>query len=122
METELTGAIPAALGKLSKLEILWLSNNQLSGGLPPELGNLSELTILYLYNNRLSGDIPQEFGKLTSLTTLDIRQQPVDRLRPHQLAGATDREEYRIGRAGILLGCIFTKRTCGTDCHGRRPD
>ena len=54
---QLIGVIPAELGNLANLEILWLNNNQLSGELPPELANLANLRELYLVANRFSGQI-----------------------------------------------------------------
>ena len=51
----LSGAIPPALGQLSRLESLELEGNDLSGGIPPELGGLTHLQVLELRVNRLSG-------------------------------------------------------------------
>ena len=64
---ELTGEIPQALGKLTKLETLCLPGNPLSGPIPPELSGLSELRNLELWNNRLSGEMPFELGNLSIL-------------------------------------------------------
>ena len=69
----LTGRIPAALGRLSALKLLWLGpNNDLTGEIPPELGQLSELETLYLGGNRLTGEIPNELGALTKLEVLNL--------------------------------------------------
>ncbi len=61
----LNGSIPAEIGRLSKLQHLWLYNNTLTGSLPSELGNLADLETLMLSNNRLSGQIPETLNNLT---------------------------------------------------------
>ena len=55
-DNSLFGAVPAALGELSKLEELILSDNLLYGRVPDELANLSNLKVLMLNNNDLKGD------------------------------------------------------------------
>lgn len=43
---EITGPIPAVIGKLDKLQTLDLSNNKLTGEIPSSLGNLKNLNYL----------------------------------------------------------------------------
>ena len=66
----LTGTIPAQLGRLTNLTLLWLGRNQLSGLIPSSLGNLTNLVWLNLNNNQLSGPIPSSLGNLSRLTRL----------------------------------------------------
>ena len=67
---QLSGAIPAALGDLTNLQILDLCGNELSGAIPAALGDLTNLQILELYDTDLSGAIPAELGDLTNLRIL----------------------------------------------------
>ena len=68
----LTGGIPPALGELSALWRLDISDNDFQGSIPPELGKLSALDYLGLADNRLTGTIPAAFGKLSKLQRMDI--------------------------------------------------
>lgn len=67
----LTGSLPDALGKLSHLQILDLSNNSLLGTIPATLGNLP-LQELDLSKNQLSGALPPELGHLVQLQRLSL--------------------------------------------------
>ena len=68
----LSGAIPPALGQLTRLESLELGSNDLSGTIPVDLGRLTQLQVLQLRNNRLSGAIPPALSGLTYLLRLDL--------------------------------------------------
>ena len=66
---DLRGEIPAELGSLSNLEVLWLQRLEQ----PAELGSLSNL----IHNNRyLMGEIPAELGRLSNLVQLDLSGNP----------------------------------------------
>ena len=67
---DLSGDIPAEIGKMTSLQRLSLYDNDLSGDIPAEIGNLTSLDNLWLYNNDLSGEIPAEIANLTSLEWL----------------------------------------------------
>ncbi|CAB1110295.1 unnamed protein product [Ectocarpus sp. CCAP 1310/34] len=49
------GSIPEALGALSELKVLAVSNNKLTGSIPRELGGLGKLEQLKLNGNELTG-------------------------------------------------------------------
>ena len=68
----MSGEIPA-LGNLAKpKKLLGLDENELSGKIPAELGKLENLEWLALYGNQLSGEF-QEVG-----LALDNLRSPVD--------------------------------------------
>ena len=81
--SELTGEIPAELGKLTNLRGLYLHDNQLTGEIPAELGNLKDLSRLFLRNNRLTGEIPTELGNLENLVIMTLRNNRLDRRDTH---------------------------------------
>jgi hypothetical protein len=43
---------------MTELHSLDMALNKLNGTIPASIGNLSKLSILYLYNNHLSGKVP----------------------------------------------------------------
>ena len=51
-------------GRVTDLD---LGSNQLSGEIPAELGNLSRLKLLYLSDNKLTGPLPQSLTRLSGL-------------------------------------------------------
>ncbi len=66
-QNQLSGQIPADVGRLTGLTELDLFGNQLTGGIPPAIGNLDKVTRLSLWANQLSGSIPAELGDMESL-------------------------------------------------------
>tara|TARA_Y100000591_G_scaffold317476_1_gene327229 strand:+ start:784 stop:1110 length:327 start_codon:yes stop_codon:yes gene_type:complete len=70
---------------LTKLERLWLVDNQLTGSIPPEIGNLNDLTSLYLRNNQLTGSIPSEISNLINLNTLFLSSNNLTGLIPNNI-------------------------------------
>jgi kexin len=69
-EEKLNGSIPAALGRLSELTVLYLHRNNLTGEVPGALNSLSNLEQLYLYNNELTGISDQLGAGMASLKQL----------------------------------------------------
>lgn len=68
----LTGSLPAELGKLQSLTRLALNRNSLTGVIPSELGRLPNLSIIGLARNSLSGALPASLGNLTGMTRLSL--------------------------------------------------
>ena len=87
---QLSGEIPAELGGLSNLERLYLSSNQVSGEIPGELGGLGILRRLVLSFNRLTGEIPVELGSLANLETLSLQENQLTGPIPSELGNLAD--------------------------------
>ncbi len=102
----LSGTLPTALGRLSKLQRLRLAGNSLSGGLPPELGTLSHLTELTLGGNSLNGVIPAELGNLSKLTHLSLHGNRLTGDIPPELSNLSNLEWLRIFDGNTLTGCV----------------
>ena len=84
-DNQLSGEIPAELGRLAILGWLRLHENQLNGEIPAELGNLANLTGLFLDGNQLSGEIPPELGNLASLWHLFLEGNQLSGCVPSSL-------------------------------------
>lgn len=72
VRSNLTGTIPAKLGRLSRLETLHLEWNRLRGPIPLELTRLHNLRSLRLGVNGLTGEIPAELANLVNLEDLRL--------------------------------------------------
>ena len=82
--------LPPSIGKLKKLELLFLYRNNLTS-LPKEIGKLKKLDVLFLGHNRLTS-LPDEIGRLPKLTSIFIHSNPNLRIIPKSL----DRSGLRI--------------------------
>ncbi|KAF3576128.1 hypothetical protein DY000_02034995 [Brassica cretica] len=63
--------LPSEFGNLSRLEVLFLSNNSFVGQVPSSFNSLSHLSYLGLSQNELSGSFPL-IQNLTKLSLLDL--------------------------------------------------
>ena len=83
---QLSGAIPTEIGDLTQLETLDLSSNELNGTIPTQLGNLTILSDMLLSYNVLSGPIPPELGNMSSMGSLSLESNQLTGNIPPQLA------------------------------------
>jgi Leucine-rich repeat (LRR) protein len=91
---QLTGTIPLKLGRCASLEELDLSSNALTGSIPRSLFWLPWLSKLLLINNDLSGELPPEVGNCTSLVRF--------RVSGNHIAGSVPAEIDRLGNLSFL--------------------
>lgn len=68
----LKGTLSSAIGKLSQLKELSLSDNQLSDRIPVQILDCRELEILQLQRNQFSGKIPTQLSSLFRLRVVDF--------------------------------------------------
>jgi Ran GTPase-activating protein (RanGAP) involved in mRNA processing and transport len=95
-EQQLSGEVSPALGNLSHLKTLDLSNNNFAGSVPPELGNLSNLKFLDMSCNTLARMVPPELGNLSRLSCLDLSENLFVGAVPPQLRKLTQLEELSL--------------------------
>ncbi len=104
-ENQLSGPIPAELGKLNNLQELYLNYNLLSGPIPVELGNLTNLLILHLVGNQLSGPIPVELGNINYLQDLSLGDNLLSGPIPVELGKLNNLQELWLN-SNLLSGPI----------------
>ena len=84
----LAGEIFPYVYKLSKLKILYLTNNKVTGSLSSEIGNLTGLTDLYIDQNEgITGTLPAALGNLKSLKNLNIAKTAIGGTIPEEMGG-----------------------------------
>ena len=104
----LSGPIPGELGSIYDLQWLSLYGNDLTGEIPPELaklGSASKLERLFLQDNDLSEEIPEELGSLTSLTHLLLRGNNLGGEIPHELGNLPNLKWLYLS-GNTFTGCI----------------
>ncbi|XP_028795886.1 leucine-rich repeat receptor-like serine/threonine/tyrosine-protein kinase SOBIR1 [Neltuma alba] len=69
---KLNGVLSPAIGRLSELKELSLSDNQLVSQIPAHIVDCRKLEVLDLGNNHFSGEVPSELSSLIRLRVLDI--------------------------------------------------
>ena len=128
---ELTGLIPAALGRLENLSWLSLGWNELTGGIPEALGNLANLRILSLSTNGLTGPVPSSLGRLSSLRSLNLGRNELTGGIPDALGNLANLDSLSLGGNGLTgpipssLGRLSNLRSLslwGNELTGRIPD
>ncbi|CAL5074257.1 unnamed protein product [Urochloa decumbens] len=83
---DISGAIPEAIGGLSHLRSLNVSNNSFFG-VPASIGNLTRLQSLFMSYNHISGAIPDVISGLAQLRNLDISCNRISGAIPMSLGG-----------------------------------
>ncbi len=89
-ENNLQGRIPAELGKLSHLTVLYLSDRLLGGSIPSEMGQLHNLRHLRIHSAQLTGQIPSELGQLRKLQELNLQNNQLTGQIPSELGQLRD--------------------------------
>ncbi|KDP44942.1 hypothetical protein JCGZ_01442 [Jatropha curcas] len=102
-ENEFSGTIPSYIGKLNKLQALGLSANGLSGNIPSSFGNLSWLGELYSEYNTLQGNIPPSLENCKNLLSLDLSN--------NNLSGSIPEQLFQISSLSISLSIAHNQLT-----------
>ncbi len=105
-DNNLTGQLPAELGKLTSLEVISLDRNGIGGSLPAELGNLTNLTRLALNRNQLTGAIPSELGNLTNLSIIGLARNSLSGDLPTSLGNLSGLTKLSLHDNTALSGAL----------------
>ncbi|BFG29086.1 hypothetical protein CerSpe_153600 [Prunus speciosa] len=68
----ISGYIPAEIGQLNLLRLLFLDSNTFSGVIPEQISNLKNLEVLNLSTNLLCGIIPSSLASLSFLKEFNV--------------------------------------------------
>ncbi|XP_062188052.1 leucine-rich repeat receptor-like serine/threonine-protein kinase BAM1 [Phragmites australis] len=93
----LSGAVPAALSRLSHLARLDLAANALAGPIPASLSRLQFLTHLNLSNNVLNGSFPAPLARLRALRVLDLYNNNLTGRLPLEVVGMAQLRHLHLG-------------------------
>ena len=88
-QNQLSGEMPAVLGRLTDLEWLSLWGNQLQGEIPPTIGSLDNVHTLSLWANQFRGSIPAELGDMASLEWVALGINQLTGAIPPELGNLT---------------------------------
>lgn len=90
VDCQLTGEFPESLYGLTKLEVLFLTNNKLSGQLSDKISQWKDIEQIYIDQNPdLGGSLPKEIGQLTKLNNLNIAKTAISGTIPAEIKGCT---------------------------------
>eukprot|EP00253_Pinus_taeda_P014838 PITA_14838 len=92
----LVGEIPESLGNMADMVQLDLSCNLLTGRIPNTLMALSNMTDLFLYQNKLYGSIPDNINNLKSLVNLDLSKNELNGSIPDGIGALTNLETLQL--------------------------
>jgi len=84
-DNNLEGSIPSAIGSISSLESLSMSECQLTGDMPTELGQLSSMRLMWFFGNQLSGNIPSEIGGMSNLELFKVHRNDLTGSMPSEI-------------------------------------
>lgn len=92
----ISGRLPAALGKLVKLEILKLDNNQFNGQMPDSMAFMTSLKSVTLAENQLTGPLPAWWSNIPDLLTLYVNDNMLRGTLPAELSNLTKMANFDI--------------------------
>lgn len=117
-DNQVTGTIPPAIGRLTGLASLSITNTTLRGPIPSEIGNLFNLQRLWLYSNDLSGKIPNTVSSLVNLQVFEIYNNQITGTMPNAVCNAVQTADYDF--RSMVVDCSLIKcplETCCTECY-----
>ena len=100
-KTKVTGALPVAIGELTNLQHLVLSENALTGTIPTTIGEMKNLTFLSLSQNDFIGTIPNTLGQLSKLTFLGLSSNDLSGTIPSTFNGLSSLEFLGLSVSGL---------------------
>ncbi|KAL1533813.1 receptor protein-tyrosine kinase CEPR2-like [Salvia divinorum] len=88
--------IPPSIGKLKKLQWLFLANSSLRGEIPESIFELEALGTLDICINKITGRIPASIAKMRRLFKIELYMNNLTGEIPAGVANLTDLEEFDV--------------------------
>mmetsp|Transcript_17964 Transcript_17964/g.44382 ORF Transcript_17964/g.44382 Transcript_17964/m.44382 type:complete len:118 (+) Transcript_17964:1325-1678(+) len=86
----LSGEIPSSLSQLTRLQRLYLQDNNIQGNIPSQFGGIISLQRIQLQNNKLTGTIPRELGGFLGLILLKLEGNNLTGEMPEEICALRD--------------------------------
>ncbi|KAJ9187177.1 hypothetical protein P3X46_002663 [Hevea brasiliensis] len=127
----LVGFLSPAIGNLSFLRSIDLSNNTFQGKIPEELGHLFRLENLILNNNSFSGEIPGNLSNCSKLEYLGLAGNKLEGQLPAELESLSNLKNFIIhwnNLTGVIppffgnLSSLVSISAAGNSFQGNIPD
>ncbi|KAG6388850.1 hypothetical protein SASPL_150286 [Salvia splendens] len=99
------GEIPPTIGKLKKLQWLFLANSSLKGEIPESIFELEALGTLDICVNKITGRLPASIAKMRSLFKIELYTNYLTGEIPAEVANLTDLEEFDVSN-NLMYGVI----------------
>ena len=113
---QISGPIPTAIGMLSGLASLSVTNATLTGSIPTEFGNVLTLKRVWLYDNQLSGALPSSINNLVNLEVFEIHDNNLTGQMPNNVCNAVAGSAYEY--ATLTADCERVScSNCCTVCY-----
>jgi len=100
-KNKLVGPIPEDFFHLTKLQRVYLYQNELSGGISPSFAVLQSLTHLHMSHNQFFGPLPNDFRRMTNLRYLNLYQNRISGRLPHYMKYMSSLWHLDLGRNDI---------------------
>jgi len=101
----LTGEIPSSMENLTKIENLYLYNNNFSGDIPDIFSGFNNLEILWLCNNYFTGTIPESLWSMENLEILWIEDNQLEGQLSSNISNLISLQKFDIGK-NLLTGAL----------------
>ena len=115
-ENRICGPIPDAIGSLIRLDVFFAKRNSLRGPIPHAVGSLAQLLQFGVIGNSLRGPIPHDVGSMCGLLQFSVAANSLSGAIPHAVGSMTALAETQLGYDS-LSGAI--PRAIGSMTHLR---
>ncbi|XP_043699875.1 LRR receptor-like serine/threonine-protein kinase EFR [Telopea speciosissima] len=108
-ENTFTGSNFATLGKLKKLQKLYLNYNRLSGLIPSSRGNFTQLIAVFMEENNLDGNMHASLGNYQNLPQVNLYSNNLNYTLPKEVIGISSLSISFAVKLNSLTGSLLVE-------------